>query len=68
MSKSLVPKTDAGSGVMSEVGNTAVNVGVTVASLAAFTMLPIGGTVALIAGLGYLGVRAVKRGLGKSKR
>jgi threonine/homoserine/homoserine lactone efflux protein len=59
---------DPGSGVMNELGNTAVTGGVAVGSVAAFTMIPVVGPFIAIAGVGYLGWRAVKRGLNKSKR
>jgi threonine/homoserine/homoserine lactone efflux protein len=59
---------DPGSGVMNELGNTAVTAGVAVGSVAAFTMVPVVGPFLAIGGVAYLGWRAVKRGLNKSKR
>ena len=59
---------DPGSGVVGELGNTAVTAGVAVGSVAAFTMVPVIGPFIAIGGAAYLGWRAVKRGLSKTKR
>jgi len=59
---------DPGSGVVNELGNTAVTAAVSVGSVAAFTMVPVVGPFIALAGLGYLGFRAVKRGVNKTKR
>ncbi|HTK60657.1 MAG TPA: hypothetical protein VL283_05655 [Candidatus Baltobacteraceae bacterium] len=59
---------DPGSGVMSELGNTAVTGGVAIGSAAALTMLPVVGPFIAIGGAVFLGYRAVRRGLKKSKR
>ena len=58
---------DPGSGVVSELGNTAVNAGVAVGSFFALTAIPVVGPFIAIGGVGYLGYRAVRRGLKKKR-
>jgi len=67
MSKSLVPKKDAGSGVVDEAVNTGVVAGVTIATVVAYSVIPVVGWVAPIVGGGYLLIRAFKRGVSRSK-
>lgn len=57
-------KKDPGSGVVSEVGNTAVTAGVTTVAIVVSGMLPVFGWVPLVAGGGYLLLRAYRRGRG----
>lgn len=59
---------DPGSGVVNELGNTAVTSGIAVGSVAAFTMIPVIGPFIAIGGAGYLVYRSFKRGVRKSKR
>ncbi|GEM_PF-3266049 len=59
---------DPGSGVMNELGNTAVTSGVAVGSVAAFTMIPVVGPFIALGGAGFLVYRAFRRGVRKSKR
>lgn len=63
MSKSLVTKKDAGSGVVESVVHDGVTVGVTVATVIVYSMIPVFGWAVLLAGGGYVGYRAVKKGL-----
>lgn len=58
-------KKDAGSGVVENVMHDGVTAAVTVATVVAYMALPVFGWLALAAGGGYLGVRAVKKGLKK---
>ena len=65
MSNSLVPKKDAGSNVVNAVVHDGVTVGVTVATIVVYSMVPVFGWAVLLAGGGYVGYRAIKNGLKK---
>jgi len=65
MSKSLVPKKDAGSNVVSAVGNDLVAAGIGGAAVAATLLIPGVGWMLALAGGGYLVYRGAKRGLKK---
>lgn len=56
---------DPGSGVINELGNTAVTAGVAAGSTIAFTMVPVVGPFIALGGAAYLGYRAFRRGLKK---
>ncbi|MEK7546352.1 MAG: hypothetical protein AAB554_04755 [Patescibacteria group bacterium] len=68
MSKSLVPRTDAGSTFIREVKHDGMTVAVTIGTVVAYSVLPIFAWVAPVVGGGYLLIRALKRSIGKSKR
>ena len=63
MSKSLVPRKDAGSGVVDSVVSDGATVAITAGTIIAYAALPVFGWVALLAGGGWLTIRAVKKGL-----
>ena len=63
MSKSLVPKKDAGSGVVDSVMHDGVTTAIAAGTIIAYMALHVFGWVALVAGGGYLGYRAIKKGL-----
>lgn len=58
-------KKDAGSRVVENVVHDGVTAGVAVATIVVYGMLPVFGWAVLLAGGGYIGYRAVKRGLKK---
>ena len=63
MSKSLVPKNDPGSGVVDAVKTDLVTAGITVATVAGVTLIPVFGWAVGVAGGVYLVYRAAKRGV-----
>ncbi len=56
---------DPASGVLTAVKQDVVTGGIAVGSVAAFMMIPVVGTFVGIAGVAWLGLRAVKRGMKK---
>lgn len=63
MSKSLVPKKDPGSNVVSAVGNDLVAAAIGGGAVAATLLIPGVGWMLALAGGGYLIYRGAKRGL-----